>query len=218
MVRIFRPRTHVLLRIALGVVPLVLVLLLVLGMALARSSYSSGAGNIPHQPVPFSHKHHVGGLGIDCRYCHASVEKSAFAGMPSTETCITCHSQLWTHAAMLEPVRESWRTKRPLRWVRVNDLPDYVYFNHGVHLSHGVGCTTCHGPVGRMPLMRQHATLYMGWCLECHRQPERYLRPREKVFDVDWEPPADQLAQGRELVRKYRVQVGRITDCFTCHR
>jgi hypothetical protein len=115
-------------------------------------------------------------------------------------------------------VRESWRTGKPLRWTRVNDLPDYVYFNHGIHVSHGVGCTTCHGPVGRMPLVRQSATLFMSWCLECHREPERYVRPRERVFDPDWAPPENQLAVGRELVAQYHIRAGSLTDCYTCHR
>jgi hypothetical protein len=216
--QIFRPRANSFARIALGVLLALILLPFALGFALVRSPYSSGVGRTPEQPVPFSHEHHTRGLGIDCRYCHASVEHAAFAGIPATEICMTCHSQLWTDAAMLEPVRESWRTNQPLRWIRVNDLPDYVYFNHGIHVSHGVGCTTCHGPVGRMPLMRQSASLFMEWCLECHRNPERYVRPREHVFDPDWTPPENQQAVGRELVAQYRIRTGSITDCYTCHR
>ncbi|CAL1239414.1 cytochrome c3 family protein [Candidatus Methylocalor cossyra] len=219
MSQIFRPRANALARIALGVLAALLVLPFVLGLGLERSPYLTGVGHVPEQPVPFSHQHHTSGLGIDCRYCHSSVERAAFAGLPATEVCMTCHSQLWTDAAMLAPVRDSWRTGRPLRWVRVNDLPDFVYFNHAVHLRHGVGCTTCHGPVGEMPLMRQSATLFMAWCLECHRQPERFLRPRERLFDPVWTPPEDQLAQGRALVRAYGVRpAGEITTCYTCHR
>jgi hypothetical protein len=216
--QIFRPRADSFARIALGVLLALIVLPFALGFALVRSPYSSGVGHTPEQPVPFSHEHHTSGLGIDCRYCHTSVEHAAFAGIPATEICMTCHSRIWTHAAMLEPVRESWRTGKPLRWTRVNDLPDYVYFNHGIHVSHGVGCTTCHGPVGRMPLVRQSATLFMSWCLECHREPERYVRPRERVFDPDWAPPENQLAVGRALVAQYHIRAGSLTDCYTCHR
>jgi hypothetical protein len=216
--QIFRPRADSFARIALGVLLALIVLPFALGFALVRSPYSSGVGHAPEQPVPFSHEHHTSGLGIDCRYCHASVEHAAFAGIPATEICMTCHSRIWTHAAMLEPVRESWRTGKPLRWTRVNDLPDYVYFNHGIHVSHGVGCTTCHGPVGRMPLVRQSATLFMSWCLECHREPERYVRPRERVFDPDWAPPENQPAAGRALVAQYHIRAGSLTDCYTCHR
>ena len=121
------------------------------------------------QPVPFSHQHHVAGLGIDCRYCHTSVETSSFAGIPPTKTCMNCHSQIWTNAALLEPVRESYRSGKSLEWTRVNELPDFVYFNHSIHVNKGVGCNTCHGPVDHMPLMYKHASLQMEWCLECHR-------------------------------------------------
>jgi hypothetical protein len=219
MGQIFRPRANSFARIALVILSALVILPFALGFAYVRSPFHTGVDRTPEQPVPFSHQHHVSGLGLDCRYCHTSVERAAFAGIPATETCMTCHSQLWTNARVLEPVRESWRTNRPLRWTRVNDLPDYVYFNHGIHVTHGVGCTTCHGPVGNMPLMRQSATLFMSWCLDCHRHPERYVRPRERVFDPDWTPPDDQLAAGRELVAEYRVRpAGEITGCYTCHR
>ncbi|MGA2459434.1 MAG: cytochrome c3 family protein, partial [Terriglobales bacterium] len=146
-----------------------------------RSPYITYAGVRKSQPVPFSHKHHVTGLGIDCRYCHTSVEQSSFAGIPPTKTCMNCHAQIWTNAAYLEPVRESFRAGRSLQWTRVNQLPDYVYFNHSIHVNKGVGCNTCHGPVDQMPLMYQYASLQMEFCLECHRAPEKYLRPREQV-------------------------------------
>jgi hypothetical protein len=218
MGQIFRPRANSFARIALLGLALLIVLPFGIGFALVRSPYSTGVDDVPHQPVPFSHQHHVSGLGIDCRYCHTSVEQAAFAGIPSTETCITCHSQIWTDAALLEPVRESWRTGKPLRWTRVYDLPDFVYFNHAIHVSHGIGCTTCHGTVGRMPLTRQATPLFMSWCLDCHRAPEKYVRPRKHVFDPDWTPPQDQLAQGRRLVHEYRIRVGKLTDCSVCHR
>jgi len=175
--------------------------------------------NIPRQqPVPFSHKHHVAGLGIDCRYCHTSVEKSSFAGMPPTETCMTCHSQLWTNARLLAPVRESLATNIPIRWNRVDDLPDFVYFDHGIHVHKGIGCTTCHGPVDQMPLTWKANTLYMKWCIDCHRNPAQAIRPRDEVFDSKWQVPETQAAQGLRLVAKYHVNTsGQLTNCSTCH-
>ncbi len=170
------------------------------------------------QPVPFSHKHHVYGVGIDCRYCHTSVETSSFAGLPPTETCMTCHSQLWIDAPLLAPVRQSLALGQRLRWNRVHDLPDFVFFNHSIHVSKGIGCTTCHGQVDQMPLMWQQNTLYMKWCLECHRQPAKFIRPTNEVFSVAWRPPADQLAAGQELVSHLHVQTRQLTDCSMCHR
>ena len=173
--------------------------------------------NVPQeQPVPFSHKHHAGELGIDCRYCHTSVEKSSFAGLPPTQTCMTCHSRIWTNAAMLEPVRASYRDDKSLSWTRVNALPDFVYFDHSIHVSKGVGCTTCHGPIAEMPLTWRAGTLYMEWCLECHRQPEKYVRPKSEVFNPYYKPPQNQLELGRQLVKEYKIQS--LQNCSTCHR
>jgi hypothetical protein len=169
------------------------------------------------QPVAFSHKHHVQGLGLDCRYCHANGETSAFAGMPSTETCMTCHSQVWKDAPMLAPVRESLAAGSPLRWNRVNDTPDFVFFNHGIHVAKGIGCATCHGQIDQMPLTSQSHTLYMKWCLECHREPEKFVRPRDEVFNPDWRA-TNQLALGKQLVADYHVQTAQLTDCSMCHR
>jgi hypothetical protein len=171
------------------------------------------------QPVPFSHKHHVAEDGIDCRYCHTSVEKSAFAGMPSTETCMTCHSQIWTNAEMLAPVRTSLATDTPIKWNRVNDLPDYVYFNHSIHVAKGIGCSTCHGRVDQMPLTRKTQTLFMKWCLDCHRDVQKYIRPRDKIYDMTWRPDGEQHTEKASLVRQYHVDTSnRITNCGTCHR
>ncbi len=171
------------------------------------------------QPVAFSHKHHVGDDGIDCRYCHSSVEKSSFAGIPSTQVCMTCHSQLWTEAPLLEPVRRSLTTDKPLQWNRVNDLPDFVYFNHSIHVASGVGCSTCHGQLDQMPLTWRTQTLYMKWCLECHRAPEKFVRPASEIYNLHWQPPSDQEQQGARLVRQYRIDTtGRLTNCSTCHR
>jgi NAD-dependent SIR2 family protein deacetylase len=169
--------------------------------------------------VQFSHAHHVGGVGLDCRYCHTSVENSAFAGIPPTKTCMNCHSEIWTNAAILEPVRASYRNSTNLMWIRVNDLPDFVYFNHQIHVRQGVGCVTCHGEVDKMPLMIQAQPLQMEWCLDCHRAPEKYLRPREEVFNMAWRAPSDQLEQGTRLKREYDVaSVQHLTSCSVCHR
>ena len=170
------------------------------------------------QPVPFSHEHHVSGLGIDCRYCHTSVEFSSSAGMPPTETCMSCHSQVWTEAPVLEPVRESWATGQPLRWNRVHDVPSFVFFNHGIHVQKGIGCSTCHGRVDRMPLVSQEHTLWMKWCLECHKNPAAQIRPKEDVFDMADQAPPNQAELGRELVKRYNVHTEQLTDCSMCHR
>jgi hypothetical protein len=201
-------------------------------MELQRSPYITYAKVVKPQPVPFSHQHHVTGLGIDCRYCHTSVEQSSFAGIPPTKTCMNCHSQIWTNAQMLEPVRASYRSGESLKWTRVNQLPDFVYFNHSIHIAKGVGCNTCHGPVDKMPLMYQYAPLQMEWCLDCHRAPEKYLRPRDEVFNMRYQPPTssvpvavdgesyyDQPTLGKALAAQYNLRsVSDITSCSTCHR
>jgi hypothetical protein len=183
---------------------------------LGRSAYMTDVNVAKEQPVPFSHKHHVSGIGIDCRYCHSSVEETAFAGMPATETCMSCHSQIWADSPMLEPVRASFRTDKSLEWTRVHDLPGFVYFNHSIHLKKGIGCDTCHGRVDQMPLMWKANTLNMEWCLECHRHPENYVRPRSEVFNMAYQPPPDQAELGRKLVLEYKVR--KLTDCSYCHR
>jgi hypothetical protein len=188
-------------------------------LTLPRSDYITRKNLARTQPIQFSHAHHVGGMGFDCRYCHTSVEDSHFAGIPPTKTCMNCHSQLFVDSPYLEPVRASFRNNTPLTWVRVNDLADFVYFNHSIHVTKGVGCATCHGPVDRMPLMYKAETLQMDWCLACHRQPERFLRPRDQVFNMKYEPPSDQLELGRRLVKEYHVaSVEQLTSCSTCHR
>src|SRR5439155_26051397 len=152
------------------------------------------------------------------RYCHTTVETSAFAGIPPTQTCMNCHSQLWLDSPTLEPVRASWRSDRSLAWTRVHDLPDFVYFDHSIHVSKGIGCATCHGRVDLMPLTWREHTLHMEWCIDCHRHPERHVRPRADVFRMDWQPPADQETLGRRLVAEYGIQgSARLTSCSTCH-
>jgi hypothetical protein len=171
------------------------------------------------QPVPFSHKHHVGDDGIDCRYCHASVEASAFAGLPPLATCMTCHSRLFTDQPALAPLVAAFERGRPLHWNRVHDLPDFVYFDHSIHVAKGVGCVTCHGRVDRMPLTWRVASLNMQWCLDCHRAPAEFLRPSEHVFDMEWQPTGDRKQLGRELMRRYAIRsVRELTQCSTCHR
>lgn len=169
------------------------------------------------QPIPFSHKHHVGDDGIDCRYCHTTVETSRYAGLPSTHTCLTCHSQLYTDSPVLEPLRESARTGRPIPWARVYSLPDFVFFDHGVHVANGVACVECHGRVDQMPLTWRAQPLQMQWCLECHRNPAPRLRPREQVFDM--RAPAASGAHAQALARSFGLESQRrLTDCSTCHR
>jgi hypothetical protein len=216
MAQIFHRSTNTISRVSIyGAV----ILIAILGFAVNvvnQTSYVTEVNNARPQPVPFSHKHHVGELGLDCRYCHSSVEVSSSAGMPPTQTCMACHSQIWTNAAILEPVRASYRDSTPIAWTRVNALPDFVYFNHSIHVAKGVGCTTCHGPIAEMNITWRAQSLYMRWCLECHNAPEKYLRPRSEVFNAFYQPPPDQEALGKRLMAEYKVQ--KLTSCTTCHR
>jgi hypothetical protein len=213
----FFPRTaNSIIRLALLGVVGAIATIAWLGALIVRSPYEMGQQTPRNQPVPFSHEHHVGGLGIDCRYCHTTVEKSSFANIPPTHTCMNCHSEMWAVAPVLKTVRQSYRTGKSIDWIRVHDLPDFVYFNHAIHVHKGIGCETCHGRVDRMPLTWQANSLTMNWCLNCHRHPEDFVRPREHVFDMDYTPPRDQKELGAKLVREYRIQ--RLTSCSTCHR
>lgn len=218
MAQIFHPSTNTIAKVTIFGGVFILAGVVALVMAFVRSSYATGVGVFVEQPVPFSHEHHVSGLGIDCRYCHTSVEDSSFAGIPPTETCMTCHSQIWTNADMLEPVRASFRDNRPIEWNRVHNLPDFVYFNHSIHVAKGVGCETCHGRVDQMALTYKANTLYMEWCLECHRHPENYVRPVEEVYTMGYVPQENQVAMGRELVKTYGIHVNQLTNCSVCHR
>jgi hypothetical protein len=217
MAQVFQP--YLVLVLKLG---LLATLLLIAAVILAWRIYTGppvAVGAPVEQPIPFSHKHHVGDDGIDCRYCHTSVEKSSFAGLPQTEICMTCHSQLFKDVPVLAPLFQSFETGKPLRWRRVHDLPDFVYFDHSIHVHKGIGCASCHGKVDQMPLTWRTQSLEMQWCLDCHRAPERYIRPREQVFNLHWQPSgAEQAVLGPRLVKQYHVQKGRITDCSTCHR
>jgi hypothetical protein len=216
MAQIFHRSTNTISRVSVfGGIGIIVVLVATLA-AINRSSYVTEVGVARSQPVQFSHKHHVSDDGIDCRYCHTSVEESSFAGIPPTKTCMNCHTQIWYDSPMLEPVRESFRSGRSLQWTRVHNLPGFVYFDHSIHVKKGVGCSTCHGRVDEMPLMWRENSLYMEWCLECHRAPESFVRPRDKVFSMDWQPPPDQLAQGLKLIKEYNIK--KLTSCSTCHR
>jgi hypothetical protein len=188
-------------------------------LVIQRSDFVTTANTFIEQPLQFSHQHHVGGVGLDCRYCHSSVEVSPSAGIPPTKTCINCHSQIWVTSPYLEPVRASFRDDKPLQWVRVHDLPDFVYFNHSIHVKQGVGCETCHGRVDRMPLMRQQNSLQMEWCIDCHRDPSRFIRPREEITTMGYQPAVSQKELGPRLVHEYKIgTVKHLTSCSVCHR
>jgi hypothetical protein len=214
--QIFHPSTNTISKVSIFGGAIFFVALVSALAAINRSSYVTEVGVARDQPVQFSHKHHVSDDGIDCRYCHTSVEQSSFAGIPSTKICMSCHTQIWAESPILEPVRESFRTGKSLEWTRVHNLPGFVYFDHSIHVHKGVGCTTCHGRVDQMPLMWRENTLYMEWCLECHRNPERFVRPREQVFNMDWQPPSDQIVLGQKLMQQYKIES--LTSCSVCHR
>ncbi len=222
MPQIFTASADTRLRASLLLAVLVLVGAIVFGRGLADSSFATGVGWVVDQPVPFSHQHHVANLGIDCRYCHAGVEKSSQAGLPPTHVCMTCHSQVWTGAPLLELVRQSLATGKPLEWNRVAAVPDYVYFNHSIHIARGVPCVECHGRVDQMPLMARAKPFQMQWCLDCHRNPAPHLRPPEEVTRMDWrdwEPNSPEHRQyGVQMVQAYGIEPDKLVQCNTCHR
>lgn len=209
---------NLIVRIALPAIIIVLALLGGLGYYAASSPYFTEVGVAKAQPVAFSHKQHVGGLGLDCRYCHTFVETSNTATVPPTETCMGCHAQVASAAPSLDLVRQSVEEATPLEWVRVHNLADYVYFNHAIHVKQGVGCETCHGRIDQMPTVMKVETMQMDWCLECHRDPAPYLRPRDAVFAMGYEPPTDQATLGQQLIAEHGVQTNQLTDCSVCHR
>ena len=217
---IFHPSMNT---IARGSIVGVVLFVALLGGAIdfyVRAPFNTNVGVAVDQTVPFSHLHHVRQLNLDCRYCHTSVDNSAFAGIPPTETCMTCHSQIWAEAPMLEPVRQSFQNETPLVWNRVHNVSGFVYFNHSAHTSAGVGCETCHGRVDNMPLMWKENTMQMEWCLACHRAPEQYLRPADQITTMGYKLPegVDQLALGAQLVKDNGIEVGRLDDCSIGHR
>jgi hypothetical protein len=245
--QVFRERANTVARLSL-----ILGLALPVGLGFSIAAFSRSPANtkvnVPKdQPIPFSHQHHAWELGIDCRYCHTSVETSAEAGIPSSEICMSCHSQIWTNSPLLEPVRKSYETGTPLRWVRVNHVPEFVYFNHSIHVTRGVSCNTCHGAVQEMQITWKGNAFQMAWCLECHRAPERAIdnppagrTPRQNVFDYYWRvqsnealSPREQrlrkggtafsddpkeIAEGKKLVEQLGIRVNQLSDCWICHR
>src|SRR5580658_838402 len=219
MAQIFHRSTNTISRLTIYLSLVIAGVLFTLGSSIERSGYVTSANVVVEQPIPFSHKHHVADDGIDCRYCHTGVETSSFAGIPPTKTCMTCHSILFVDSPFLEPVRASYRTGAPIAWNRVHKLDQFAYFDHSIHIAKGIGCFTCHGAVDQMPLVRQVASLQMEWCLDCHRQPEKYLRPKDQVFNMSYRPPSDQIALGLQLKQEYHIRDSRdLTSCSTCHR
>ena len=216
MPQIFHRSANTLSKLSLAGLLIVVGLLITTAILVARSNYVTRAHEFVEQPVQFSHRHHVKDDGIDCRYCHTSVETSPFAGIPPTKTCMNCHSQIWSQAPILEPIRASFREDKPVRWVRVHDLPDFVYFNHSIHVKKGMGCETCHGRIDNMPLTLQENTLQMEWCINCHRNPQNYVRPRAEIYTMGYKPPVPQSVLGPQLVKEYGIRGN--TSCSTCHR
>lgn len=218
MAQIFHPSMRVISRASILVTLIILAVVAIVSAELYRSGYTTDVHVPREQPIPFSHEHHVNGLGIQCGYCHTTAERTSFAGIPHTHTCMTCHSQIWSTSPMLQPVRSSYQTQKPLEWVRVHDLPDFAYFNHSIHVNKGIACETCHGRVDLMPLTWRENTLHMSWCLDCHRAPEKYIRPKSEVYTMGYEPSEDQLIVGAKLVEEYSVKVKQLSDCSICHR
>ena len=216
MPQIFRRSANTLSKLSLAGLLIAVGGLVFTAILIGSSSYVTRAKEFVEQPVQFSHLHHVKDDGIDCRYCHTSVETSAFAGIPPTKTCMNCHSQIWSQAPILEPVRSSFREEKPVRWIRVHDLPDFVYFNHSIHIKKGIGCESCHGRIDEMPLTLQQNSLQMEWCLNCHRNPENFVRPRSEIYTMGYKPPVPQSMIGPQLVKEYGIQPN--TSCSTCHR
>jgi hypothetical protein len=217
MAAIFRQRADLVLKLALLATASMALLGIGWWLFWPRTDYVRHMRWTVGQPVPFSHEHHAAGLGIDCRFCHTSVEVSSNAGLPPTHTCMTCHSQIWTNAKLLAPVRQSLANDQPIIWNRVTDLPDYVYFNHSIHIAKGVGCASCHGAVDRMPLTSKAASLTMQFCLDCHRDPGPNLRPRSEIYNTEWHRVAG-TPSPEQLMAEYHVGGRNLTDCSICHR
>jgi len=217
MAQIFRSTANSYARVS---IILALVTVAAVGGALfeliADSTYATRQGDAREQPIPFSHAHHVGSMGIDCRYCHTSVENTDWSPLPATKICMNCHSQIWINSPTLQPVRESFITNQSIKWTKVYDLPDYVYFNHSIHIKKGVGCETCHGRIDEQGLTWQEPSLQMRWCLDCHRNPEKNLRPRDQITTMGYVPKEPQEQLGARLVKEYHVQ--KLDTCWTCHR
>ena len=218
MAQLFHASANVVSKASIVIIALVVGVLALVSWEIFNSAYFTNVNVAREQPIQFSHQHHVTGLGIDCRYCHSSVQKTSFADIPPTHTCMTCHSQVWTNAPILEPVRASYRTNVPLKWLKVHDTPDYVFFNHSIHVAKGVGCSTCHGRVDQMQQISKFGTMYMAWCLDCHRAPQKFVRPQSEIFNSAWTPPANQEEAGLKIVQANHINVSQLTNCSICHR
>lgn len=214
---LFAPRANTVFRVVLLALVLCAVSVGYGAWQYYHSPYWNRIGFAPSQPVLFSHRHHAGELRIDCRYCHTSVESSSFAGLPSTQICLSCHSQIFTDTTMLRPIVLSGAENRPIAWNRVTQLPNHVYFNHSIHVAKGVACTECHGDVGNLALMAKRQPLTMRWCLDCHRDPAPRLQPHEALFSPHPSRVARSAAESRRLMRAYHVESEHLTNCSTCH-
>jgi hypothetical protein len=216
MAQVFGPRANALARGSIAAVIAAVIGASISSSLAFRSPWQTAVGVPVQQPIPFSHKHHVTEDGIDCRYCHTTVETSSFAGIPPTQTCMNCHSQIFAQSPVLQPVRDSFQNNQPIQWNRVHQLPDFVYFDHSIHVQKGIGCSTCHGQVDQMQSTAKAESLQMSWCIDCHMDPARYVRPRDQVFNMSWQPPPNQAEVGRQLVQQYHIESK--TSCSTCHR
>lgn len=218
MPQLFPPITNKLTRYGLLAAVLGLLAFLWLVAFANKSNAVTGVGYKPEQPIQFSHVQHVNQVGLDCRYCHSNVEESSFANIPSTETCMTCHSQVKVGSPLLEPLAASWNDQERLAWNRVNQLPDYVYFNHSIHVNKGVSCVECHGRMDQVDVAQKEKSFHMAWCLECHRNPEAFIRPKEEVTNLAYQRPENQMELGAQLVKKYHINKGQLENCAVCHR
>ncbi|HXH61893.1 MAG TPA: cytochrome c3 family protein [Fimbriimonadaceae bacterium] len=248
MVQLFKPNANTYAKVSLIMGAVIPFCVFYFGSTITRAPYNTGVGIPRDQPIPFSHRHHAMELGIDCRFCHTSVETSAVAGLPTTEVCMTCHSQIWTNSPLLEPLRKSWETGTPIEWVKVNRVPDFVYFDHSIHINRGINCNTCHGPIQQMTITEKGQTFHMSWCLECHRDPADFMyewnadeSPRQQVFELykklmagekltgyEYEIaeghfkkiPKDKAHQelGESLMETRQINKSQLTDCYVCHR
>jgi len=216
MPQVFNAKSNVLARATFLIAGLLLLVIILAGMYM--TPYTHRTGIALDQPAPFSHKHHAKELGIDCRYCHTGVEEAPYAGIPATEVCMTCHSQIWTNSPLLLPVQESYLKNIPLRWNKVNKVPDFVYFDHSIHIDRGVSCFTCHGDVTEMNLTFKTNAFEMLYCLDCHRNPEEFLRPTDEVFNANYEMPPNQEDLSRQLMEKHAIDTKQIENCWVCHR
>jgi hypothetical protein len=214
MAALFPPWSNTATTVALGALGVVIVAALATPMIYARSPYATGQEAPLLQPIAFDHRHHVRDDGIDCLYCHEGAERSPYAGVPAADRCLGCHNQIWNDSELIAPLRASATTGAAIRWRRVHSLPDFVYFDHSIHVNRGIGCVSCHGRIDEMAAVHQTGRLTMSWCLDCHRDPVPHLRPRDQITSMTWTPESP--AQQPALANEYRTR--RLTHCSTCHR